>query len=466
MMRQLTLVLVIGGTVALATGACTTTSGNNGQHDGGGSDVIHQFDGSTPDGGGNDGGGGACTQTGFTAVSEAAGFDSSYNETYYDGYSSADSPYNWLSVGLYFDYGNPKPTLGPGTYTLGGTTEEQSLATCGTCVVLYTGCDDTARTCDKTYFAMSGTLTVTAMDNVGGFVGSLANARLVEVTVNSSTGATTPVANGSTWCLPSYTFDQPLEYPLPCASNTECASFTDTPYCDTASSECVQCLQESHCASLTDTPHCETTYFYCVQCLQESHCAALTATPHCDTDYNECAECVEDAHCAANANGHFCVGGQCGACNSSFGCTNAAAPVCQYDQTSGRAVCGAGGTCTADDAGEPGDDGPAGARTLAPTVATTGAVCDADLEQDYYKIVTAATGAINVSLTWTATGADLDLYVYDSTGLEIGYSESTTGTSESVALTAKPAGTYYAKVVAYSMGTATDAIPYSITFAP
>lgn len=90
-----------------------------------------------------------------------------------------------------------------------------------------------------------------------------------------------------------------------------------------------------------------------------------------------------------------------------------------------------------------------------------GSVCRADLEYDFYKYTTLATGNITFTLNWTDTGADLDLYVTNATGTQLGSSEY--DTPEVVALTSQPAGTYYAIVVAFDMGTATSAIPYTIT---
>jgi len=485
MMRQLSLVLVLGGTVALATGACTSASSNPpGQHDAG-YDVHHQLDAGTQTDTGTqtDGGGGACTTNGFTVADDESAASST--DFFYAGYSSTSEPYDFISVELY--YGLAVEALkGPGTVTLGSASIDKNYSSCSTCVLIRTACDSTNGCTGPTFFATEGTLNVTALATGGNFTGTLTNVKLVEVTIAQGTFVSTPVANGDVWCVASLSFDAPVQGSLPCENSTECSgsadtpwcdtannecvqcleeahctSLTDTPHCDTSSFSCVQCLQESHCTSLTATPHCDTTYFYCVQCLEEAHCTALTATPHCDTDYSECVECLTSDHCASNANGHFCAANLCGLCASMLDCTNPATPLCQLNETSGRAECVVGGTCTGDDAGEPGDDGPAGARVLTAGVGMTGSVCNADLEYDFYKITTSATGNLTFTLTWTDSNADLDLYVLDATGATLGSSEY--DNPESVALTGQAAGLYYAVVTAYDMGTATDAIPYTIT---
>ena len=437
MMRQLSLVLGLIGAVALATGACTSSGGNNnGQYDAGQQDGNHQLDGGQQDDGGQHDGSVTCTTTGFTATDESAGYDSQNNDVYYDGYTATTSPYDELEVGLYFDYGNPKPTIGPGTYTIGGTTAEQNAATCGTCIMLWQGCDDTAGTCAKTFFATSGTLTVTTMDNTGGFVGTLTNAHLVEVTIDDTTGNSTPVAGGQTWCIPSYSFNQALTTELPCSTSDDCSG--DTPKCDTSSNTCVECLTNPDCASSANGHICDTTNFYCVECLTNTDCASNTNGHFCDTDF-----------------------GLCGACLTSFDCTNAATPVCQSNDTTYRYECVAGVTCAGDDAGGANDTGPAGARTLTVGVAMTGQMCNPDDDYDWYKIQTSVLGNITFTLAFADTTADVRFTVYDATGTGLG--TGPTANPSVLALTSKPAGWYYASVTDYDMGAATGALPYTIT---
>jgi hypothetical protein len=438
MMRHFSLVLGLMGAVALATGACTSSGSNHhGQQDAGQQDANHQLDGGQTDGG-PDGNNVTCTTTGFTPMTdgETVAYDIDNNAVFYDGYTASTAPYDWLDVALWFDYGNPAPTIGPGTYTIGGTTEEQNYKTCGTCILMSKGCDDDAQTCEKYFFATSGTLTVTGMDNAGGLVGTLTNVHMVEVTI-AQDATSTPVANGEVWCLTSYPINQPFAagYELPCASDDDCSG--DLPYCDTANSVCVQCKQESDCTSLTATPHCDTTNMYCVECLNNTHCASSSYGHVCDTAY-----------------------GECGQCNTDFDCTSAATPTCGYNATTYRGECQAGVTCTGDDAGGAGDNGPVGARTLTLGAATTGQMCNATDDYDWYKYQTLALGNITFAVAYADTTADVRFRVYDATGTQLG----TTGTSTTpVALTSQAAGWYYASVTAYDMGAATTTLPYSIT---
>lgn len=436
MMRHFGLVLGLVGAVALATGACTSSGGNNnGQHDAA-TDGFHQLDGGQGDGGG-DGGGGTCTKTGITGTA-SGGYSGQDNAVFYDVLTSENVPYDAFEIAFYFDYGNPQPTIGPGTYTLGATEEERSLATCGTCVMAWANCGE--ESCAKTFFAKSGTLTITKMNNTDGLVGTLTDGRLVEVTI-AQDGSVTEVNGGDSWCFPNHAVNMSFaEYPLPCESNTDCAGTTDTPYCLTEYGECVQCLQESHCASLTATPHCLVEYGACVECTENAHCASSTYGQVCDTYYGECGQCV-----------------------SAMDCHDPTKPICGYNSTTYRGECQAGGTCTDDDtaAEAAGDDGPIGATALTVGVAANAHICKATGESDYYKYTLAAAGNLTVTVAWTATGTDLDIYVYDSTGEEVDSAYTTSETSpETLAMTSLAAGTYYIEVQAW---TPTTTVPYTIT---
>ena len=428
--RGLGLAFVATLVSALTLGAC---GGGSGEQRDAAHDVIAQAD-AGPD----DVGPPPCTAEGFTVVDETA--EATATDFYYQGYSSATDPADIITVELYYGLGGVEPLQGPGSVTIGAADSDTNYATCSTCVLVWTGCTGDECT-GPTYFATEGTLEISALATGGSFTGTLTDARLVEVEIDQRTYLSTPVDEGGTWCVASVSFDAAVAGALPCGSSEECAPAAATPYCNLDTSACVQCLDGAHCAALGATPYCDPTSFACV-------------------------ECVTNDHCAGNANGHLCGGGWCGTCATSFDCTSAGAPVCQPDPTSGRPGCGVGGTCAGDDAGEPGDDGPAGARDLTVGVALSGAVCDAELESDYYQVTTAAAGSLTFTLAFTITDAaapeDLDLVVMDATGAELGSAE-TTASTETVTLTGQPAGTYYAAVYAYSMGPATDAIPYTIT---
>ncbi len=67
---------------------------------------------------------------------------------------------------------------------------------------------------------------------------------------------------------------------------------------------------------------------------------------------------------------------------------------------------------------------------------------------DYYKITTTASSNIVYNLVGPS-GVDYDLYIYNSSGTQIGAGETSTAT-ETVTLNTQAAGTYYIKVVGYN----------------
>ncbi|MFA6941392.1 MAG: PPC domain-containing protein, partial [Clostridiaceae bacterium] len=66
---------------------------------------------------------------------------------------------------------------------------------------------------------------------------------------------------------------------------------------------------------------------------------------------------------------------------------------------------------------------------------------------DYYKLTVSAAKSISISLT--TLPKDYDLYLYNSSGTQVGRSINGGTTSESITYTAA-AGTYYVKVIGYS----------------
>lgn len=89
----------------------------------------------------------------------------------------------------------------------------------------------------------------------------------------------------------------------------------------------------------------------------------------------------------------------------------------------------------------------ASAAAIASGVSNSAAI-NTSTDVDYYKITTTATGNIVYNLAGPS-GVDYDLYVYNSSGTQIGSSTGTTAT-ESVSLTSQAAGTYYIKVIGYN----------------
>ena len=87
------------------------------------------------------------------------------------------------------------------------------------------------------------------------------------------------------------------------------------------------------------------------------------------------------------------------------------------------------------------------AAAISSGVANSAAI-SSSADIDYYKITTTVTSNIVYNLAGPS-GVDYDLYVYNSSGTQVGASESSTAT-ESVSLTSQVAGTYYIKVVGYN----------------
>jgi hypothetical protein len=166
------------------------------------------------------------------------------------------------------------------------------------------------------------------------------------------------------------------------------------------------------------------------------------------------------------------------ACTSSFHCDDTAAPVCDNDLN----VCVAGhDQCTGDDPSPPenADDGPSGALPLVPALGVpavvnakicglpnTGSdlIAHQDAEVDFYKFELLADEKRGVSLTWASEGDDLDLYLFDATGVPLDTSFFGT-TTESLVINGQPAGTYYLAVAVFddSADVPPAAVDYTLT---
>jgi hypothetical protein len=79
---------------------------------------------------------------------------------------------------------------------------------------------------------------------------------------------------------------------------------------------------------------------------------------------------------------------------------------------------------------------------------TNSAAISSSTDIDYYKITTSATSNIVYNLVGPS-GVDYDLFIYNSSGTQLGSSESSTAT-ETVSLNNQAAGTYYIKVFGYN----------------
>lgn len=100
----------------------------------------------------------------------------------------------------------------------------------------------------------------------------------------------------------------------------------------------------------------------------------------------------------------------------------------------------------------------AAAAAITSGVANSAAI-STSTDIDYFKITTTATSNLAVNLAGPS-GVDFDLYVYNSSGTQIGAGESSTAT-EAISLTGQAAGTYYIKVIGYNG--ANSATCYTLT---
>lgn len=148
-------------------------------------------------------------------------------------------------------------------------------------------------------------------------------------------------------------------------------------------------------------------------------------------------------------------------CTTHFDCADGNAPVCGL-----TGICEAGpDECTNEDAGENGNDGPAGATDVTPTVggstSTDAAVCNSPAtETDYFAVTVDDGDNITATLSWADNAVDLDLTALDSTGQILGFAFYQN--PEVVTLTNLPAGTHYLQVV-YFGATVTAAVDYTLT---
>lgn len=166
-------------------------------------------------------------------------------------------------------------------------------------------------------------------------------------------------------------------------------------------------------------------------------------------------QCTTGAQCGGAT--PACADGRCVECTTSFECASSAAPRCDLETNE----CAPGvDQCTVDDAAEPLDDGPAGARVLVPGVAQAGSVCAKPRsEADYYAFDVTSLGEIwDFSLAWSGSH-DLDLELFDATGASLGL--SFWEQPERARLTHLPLGRYYARVREFS--TDADGVAYTLT---
>lgn len=169
--------------------------------------------------------------------------------------------------------------------------------------------------------------------------------------------------------------------------------------------------------------------------------------------------CTSGSECGGSS--PACFEGQCVQCVSSFECQSSASPVCGTNQ-----VCALGAdACASDDATEPADDGPSGARAItvdgAGASVLTGKVCSVPrTEYDYFAFEVTTLGETwAFSLAWSGA-RDLDLGVYDPSGKQVGL--SFWEQPERIRISYLAPGTYYVRVRDFSSAGQTAPVSYTL----
>ena len=139
-----------------------------------------------------------CDRNGFSTASHQASYGN--NAFQYEALNSTGSPRDVLMLTSY-QSGFDGPTT-PGTYSLEGT----NYADCGLCLLALTGCVE-GGACEKYFYADAGSVTITEFGQDGAvFAGELDSVVFKEVTIDSESYVSTPVAGGETWCMNGHSF--------------------------------------------------------------------------------------------------------------------------------------------------------------------------------------------------------------------------------------------------------------------
>jgi hypothetical protein len=164
--------------------------------------------GAQVDGGAVADGGAGCSVTGFTAAEAEAmyGLDSNQQKDFwrYTAVTSTSYPLDVAMIENWVSYGGPST---PGTYSI--TANEASYLDCGFCVIFSRNCTSDS-SCGGDFMPKPGvgSFTLTTLGKTPGstFSGTLTGVVLQEVTIDPESLETTPVPNGQTWCLPTFTW--------------------------------------------------------------------------------------------------------------------------------------------------------------------------------------------------------------------------------------------------------------------
>lgn len=160
-------------------------------------DTTQPADTNTADTTTNDTSSPTCSRNGFVGTDSYFEYDEEYNYTTFGVWNDTAE----IMVEFY-DFGDGSPLNGVGSYPIGNNADDRNYETCETCVLLYADCG--AESCDKIFYATGGTIVVSAIDQAAGTItAKLTNLVAVEVTIDSQSYRSTPVANGETYCVDS-----------------------------------------------------------------------------------------------------------------------------------------------------------------------------------------------------------------------------------------------------------------------
>ena len=168
-------------------------------------DLSDEEESSDGNGGGTTEPDSSCTYNSFSPVTEGAGQigDNPDKPWFrYLAFSTKNAPGDMFVL----DSFQGSPYYGadePGTYSFEGT----NYVDCSLCFVIWYQCDEEYN-CEKAFLADEGSIEITSMDGAGSiFQATLKDVVLHEVSIDTESYISTPVAGGDTWCLDEY----PLE---------------------------------------------------------------------------------------------------------------------------------------------------------------------------------------------------------------------------------------------------------------
>jgi hypothetical protein len=289
-------------------------------------------------------------------------------------------------VGVQFYAGDAYDGQLTGSFEL-GTGIDDNYETCGRCVLVERDAGALGSAGNTRFFATSGTIDIEeeSLQIEGRPSLTLTDVTLVEVTIDSSTFVSTPVAGGDCYHIPSYTMELPVaaySCPVDTWGDNLCDCGCGEPdleclsplvgACDTCTSagSCAQtdCLEidfddNSQCAASNPTWTCPLTTFGDGDC----NCGCGSVDPDCTSDYvGACDYCDDTGSCdgstdcigiALDDNGACIQGAPTWTCTPGFygavdGCDcgcGVVDPDCSDQTEFDTCFCGTGSCSSADD---------------------------------------------------------------------------------------------------------------------